>query len=280
MTASPYQTILLATDFSEHSANAARLGARLAARMGAKLTVAHVVPQTPPQVGAWGTTAPAQVAFPEVADLDDVRKRVVAWAREHGVPPDAAAVVTYGAEAGAGLAQLATEAGADLIIIGAKGHSRIERLLLGSTAQHVVRSLACDVLVVRPSGGELRRVVVATDFGAPAADAAQRARAVAEPDADVVALHVRDRTIAGMALEPEDAEPRLTEFVAQALGPSARVALAEGSPAEKIVEFAAKEKADLIAIGNRGVRRLERFLLGSVAEDVTEKAPCSVLVAR
>jgi len=44
---------------------------------------------------------------------------------------------------------LATEVGADLILVGTHGHSGLERLVVGSTAERVVRHAGCPVLVVR-----------------------------------------------------------------------------------------------------------------------------------
>jgi nucleotide-binding universal stress UspA family protein len=54
----------------------------------------------------------------------------------------------------------------------------------------------------------------------------------------------------------------------------------QGHPVEAIVETAEKEKFDLIIIGSRGLGRLGRILLGSVAEGVIHNAPCPVLVIR
>jgi nucleotide-binding universal stress UspA family protein len=53
-----------------------------------------------------------------------------------------------------------------------------------------------------------------------------------------------------------------------------------GAPAEQLLEEASESKAALIVVGTHGRRGLEHLLLGSVAEEVTQKAACSVLVAR
>jgi len=52
------------------------------------------------------------------------------------------------------------------------------------------------------------------------------------------------------------------------------------SPADTILDAAAKAKADLIVIGHRGSSNLERFLIGSVAHALVTYAPCSVLVVK
>ncbi|MCK9375337.1 MAG: universal stress protein [Syntrophobacterales bacterium] len=50
-----------------------------------------------------------------------------------------------------------------------------------------------------------------------------------------------------------------------------------GSPAEKILEVAKKEKIDLIIMGAHGRKGLERAIFGSVADKVVQSAPCPVM---
>jgi nucleotide-binding universal stress UspA family protein len=54
----------------------------------------------------------------------------------------------------------------------------------------------------------------------------------------------------------------------------------EADPADAILDVAADQKADLIVLGDRGLRGVTRFLLGSVSDRVTRHAPCSVMVVR
>jgi len=53
-----------------------------------------------------------------------------------------------------------------------------------------------------------------------------------------------------------------------------------GSPAEKILDLAKKEKADMIVIGSRGRNGAGRFPLGGVSSKIIAYAPCEVLVVR
>lgn len=54
----------------------------------------------------------------------------------------------------------------------------------------------------------------------------------------------------------------------------------EGEPAEAILTAAEETKADLIIVGNKGMTGARRFLLGSVPNNVSHHAPCSVMIAR
>jgi nucleotide-binding universal stress UspA family protein len=53
-----------------------------------------------------------------------------------------------------------------------------------------------------------------------------------------------------------------------------------GNPADEILRAAGRAKSDAIVVGAKGVGRVRRFLLGSVAQRVAQHAPCSVLVVR
>jgi nucleotide-binding universal stress UspA family protein len=54
----------------------------------------------------------------------------------------------------------------------------------------------------------------------------------------------------------------------------------EGDPAEAILNVAEETKADLIVVGNKGMTGARRFLLGSVPNNISHHAPCSVMVVR
>ena len=54
----------------------------------------------------------------------------------------------------------------------------------------------------------------------------------------------------------------------------------EGNPADAILNVAEKTGADLIVVGNKGMAGARRFLLGSVPNNVSHHAPCSVVIVR
>ena len=54
----------------------------------------------------------------------------------------------------------------------------------------------------------------------------------------------------------------------------------EGEPAEAILNVAEETKADLIVVGNKGMTGARRFLLGSVPNNVSHHAPCSVIIVQ
>ena len=54
----------------------------------------------------------------------------------------------------------------------------------------------------------------------------------------------------------------------------------EGGPADSILDVAEQTKADVIVVGNKGMTGARRFLLGSVPNNISHHAPCSVLIVR
>ena len=54
----------------------------------------------------------------------------------------------------------------------------------------------------------------------------------------------------------------------------------EADPADAILNVAEQAKADLIVVGNKGMTGARRYLLGSVPNNVSHHAPCSVIIVR
>lgn len=71
-----------------------------------------------------------------------------------------------------------------------------------------------------------------------------------------------------------------TDEVLRKAGFKVQTVVEEGDPKAKILEHAAKWKADLIVLGSHGRKGAEYFLLGSVSEAVARHASCSVQIVR
>jgi len=63
-------------------------------------------------------------------------------------------------------------------------------------------------------------------------------------------------------------------------GIKAEEVVKEGNVANEIINFAKKEKVDLIAIGSRGLGKIPGFLLGSISNKIANRAPCAVLIVK
>ena len=116
----------------------------------------------------------------------------------------------------------------------------------------------------------MRRIVVATDRSESADRAAAWAMDMAERyEAELVVVQVVETA------SPE-VEAELARF-AEAAGARARV-VADADPSGAIVRTAAKEKADVLVVGNVGMSGRREFLLGNVPNRVSHNAPCTVVI--
>jgi nucleotide-binding universal stress UspA family protein len=95
------------------------------------------------------------------------------------------------------------------------------------------------------------------------------------------ALDVPD-DVTWMITPHEDADEVLAEAaeIAEEEGVPVRCHAREGDPASAILDVAEETGADLIVLGNKGMTGARRFLLGSVPNQVSHHAPCSVLIVR
>jgi nucleotide-binding universal stress UspA family protein len=145
------QTILAPTDFSEFSTHALRYACEFARRFGAQLHLLHVIDEsrtTPdPLLGA-------PVAEAEIRDLqrgaESALLELPAADWRDGVDV-AARIVQIGAPF-LEIIRYAKDNAIDLIVIGTHGRSGLAHVLIGSTAERVIRKSPCPVLTVRPEG--------------------------------------------------------------------------------------------------------------------------------
>lgn len=247
-----YKRILLGTDGSESARRAAGVAVALATAAKAELIIAHAYEA---RSGSEEKLAPAL----ETAEAGGITK--VSSELREGPPADV-------------LGALAEEKDAGLIVIsGGRG----QRYTLGSVAHRLSHHAPCDLLIVsereRPAGSPYARVLIATDGSATADRAARKGYDLAESVGAPVTL-----VFVG---HPATGELITKDTVAVFAGETeTNVQLLEGEPAERILDAAESEGADLIIVGNKGMTGAKRFLLGAVPAKVSEYADRDVLIAR
>jgi nucleotide-binding universal stress UspA family protein len=140
------QRILCAVDFAPSSQVAVGFALDLARQVGGAVTLLHVVES--PDDGEPRTDAHVDIPEHLRQPMADARERLQALAPRREAGQDVSHVVAHGRPKSQILAH-ATDAGADLIVMGAQGREGIGLALLGSTTERVVRDAACPVLTVR-----------------------------------------------------------------------------------------------------------------------------------
>jgi len=191
-------------------------------------------------------------------------------------------------------ALLTASAGADLLVVGARGMGGFKGLMLGSISQQCLHHTSVPIAVVRgePATTDREsRIVVAVD----GSDTAQRALAWALDEARaraarVTAVHAwHPAYVSGYpytepVFEPDEFERASRQVVAAAIEAADSSGLAapveqrsaRGGAAAAILDAAAG--ADLIVMGSRGLGGFKGLLLGSVTAQVTHHAEATVVV--
>ncbi len=138
--------ILVPVDFSEFSKKAVRYAVRFAEQFGASLILVHVVdPVRYPE----SVIIPPAMEEANQARVRQARKALGAFARKVLPVTVTSETVPLLGVPFEEIVKAAKTMEADLIVIGTHGHTGLKHLLLGSTAERVVRLAPCPVLTVR-----------------------------------------------------------------------------------------------------------------------------------
>jgi len=289
------ERVLAATDLSAPARHAAERAALVAKDTGATLRLVHVI--NDPALGHLRRLLPES--------RDDVEPRIrqkvdhdVARLGDHlaqayGVTAHSD-VVTGGLIAG--ILGHAAASRADLLVLGARGTSYMRQLMLGSTAERLVRKSDRPLLVVKqPPHESYRRALVTLDFSPSSLAVLALARAVA-PQADLVLLHAYDVPYEDWMRTAGVSEEALQHYQQAARQHAAKDMLAllgsddlksgdvpavilHGDPTLRIIEQEQERDCDLIVIGKQGETVTEEFLLGSVTKHILQQSQADVLVS-
>jgi len=187
---------------------------------------------------------------------------------------------------------------AQLLVLGAHGHSPLRDALIGSLGLRVLSKCQQPILVVKqPPEEAYRRVVVPVDFS-PHSAAALRMALTMAPEAKITMVHAFEVPFEGKLMLAGASEAELRRYRSEAQQKALRgirqmlsdipekeasriVHLVEqADPAVLTLEEAEDFGADLIVIGKHGRSLVEELLLGSVTRHVLSDATCDVLVAQ
>ncbi len=294
------KTILVPMDFSRASAIAVTYAVSIAQKFGAAIHLLHVMAED--ESARAGTAHLMRETGESIEFLSEKLRKVH---QEH-VPsfwPKNCHVLT--GRPYQEICRQAREINADLIVLGTRGNTGLTRVLLGSTAERVVRFAPCPVYVARSaqleadpdakprfSGDDvtIRQILVPTDFSqcamaglmygalwAKAFDAKLRLLFVLFPAAPVLV----DRIAMNLPTDAMTA-PADTRLEMEAL---AQIDILKGVKCEPKIRFgyatdticAEADDADLVVISTHGRSGFKHALMGSVAEQVVRYARCSVL---
>lgn len=183
----------------------------------------------------------------------------------------------------------AEESGCELIVMGRRGMTRLERALLGSETDRVIGHFKGTTLVIpRKSLLKFDNILIATDGSKYSDNALDEAISLAKyykgalHIVNVVSISDEFQTVVPEAADKiiDSATHYLTELKSEAerAGVNAEIYVREGEPYKVIVELASNVKAGIIIMGSHGRTGLIKIFMGSVTSRVIGHAPCPVMV--
>lgn len=141
----PYNNILVAVDSSKESKKAFERALQLAKENNTPLAIAHVV-----DFPIYSDYKPYDTQIIDLAKesagelMTNFKNQAVAFGL-----PDIEIIIRTGSAKRELIKQVIPEVKPDLIVLGATGTNALERVLVGSVSEYIIRHAPCDVLVVR-----------------------------------------------------------------------------------------------------------------------------------
>jgi nucleotide-binding universal stress UspA family protein len=277
-----HRDVLLATDGSRAALAATRVVGALASRWSMTPTVVTVVP--PPAtvldpVGAgiaFGAGIEEQVRAEVYSQLE--LSSLSAASRETLVGSPAAEIV-----------RVAKERGSDLIVLGLRPHTLLDRVFRDETALSVMRHASVPVLAVTPALRRLpRRIAVAIDFSRASMAAARAALSLVDAGGAIELVYVEPRT-ESVTEEKEGYSTIYAQGVAAAFvrlrnelstrpDVTVETVVLHGHVVSELLSFAERADIDLIALGSQRHTIARRAFVGGVTSALARAGACSLLV--
>jgi nucleotide-binding universal stress UspA family protein len=291
------ERILCPTDFSKFAFRAADYAVALGGHYDAEVHFLHVIPSALIHPEQYPYVAEAIPLAPEFRQRALERlDAFVALSRAEGVR------TRFSVVEGAPVSAILEAAEADrssLLCLGTHGREGVERLILGSVAEKVLRKSRCPVLTVSEPGDErapkeavFRNILCAVDFATLSLKAVEYCLSLAQEAGGRLTLvnavewfpdeptWIGSPNVSDYRKEMEEqVRTRLEEIVPREARQwcDVSVVVRSGKAYRELLAVAAERKADLIAMGVRGRNPLDLMLFGSTTQHVVRHAECPVL---
>jgi nucleotide-binding universal stress UspA family protein len=278
------KNILFATDFSSVSEKAAAYAKALALNFRSSVEIAHVL--DPSVVTSYKAILGKPFKERQRIGNQNLSKVQQDFA---GSGIEARTSLAEGRRPPAALLNLAKQHDTDLIIAGTHSKWGLERLVLGSTAEDLIRNAACPVLTVgphakQPQDGPLvfRTIIYATDFSVEAAKAAVFALSFAQDSgAHLYFCYVSESEPLPEETATLDAplKAALNKMIPESVYEwcSPETIVRHGDAAEAILELAERVNADLIVLGARNASFWLTHVEHGLTPDLLAEATCPVM---
>lgn len=272
------KTILVPVDFSTPSENALKVAASLAKKNHAEIIVLHVMEIAEPLMGTeqYYMGDQKMVFFLKLAQ----QKFAGFLDKEFLEGIKVTDLIEVGSTAH-GIAHMVEKHPVDLIVMGSKGSSGLEEMLIGSNTEKVVRNSEVPVLVIKNDIQEfhVRKVVFASDFSMENLPAYQKAkRFAADFNAEMKLMYVN--TPGDKFKSTSEIREKMRGFLSHtetSYRPENIIVYNDYTVEYGVLNGAHFFSVDLIAMPTHGRKGLAHFFTGSIAEDVTNHSNIPVI---
>lgn len=167
---------------------------------------------------------------------------------------------------------------AELIIMGSHGAGNLREIILGSTAERVVRFALKPVIVipVKPAKGLFKKIIFASDFAPEAYGIFPFVREIAKINSSEIHL-LKVNTMDQFSRTIDDRK-KIQDFSRKFGGGFVTSLYSDYMKEEGILNYAHEVKADLIAIGTHGKKGLRRFFSEDVSEGIVRLSHIPILI--
>jgi nucleotide-binding universal stress UspA family protein len=279
------KNILIAIDGSDSSTNALHQTIKFAKEKNCKVTVLTVLP--PYERGLeLGIVKNIKVVFRSLGEK--ILAGALAVAQEGGIQVETVLGEGNTHEA---IIDTAQSKDCDLIIVGRRGLTHLDRAFMGSITARVIGYSPIDVLVIpHDSTVKWGNILLAVDGSKYSEFAVDKAISMVRSCGGKInilsVVDVSDELFAqapNLVKEMVSSAHEMVESVkgkVMSAGIEAEAFVREGETHEKILHMAKELNADLICMGSHGRTGLKRLLMGSVTEKVIGSASLPVLVVK
>jgi nucleotide-binding universal stress UspA family protein len=265
--------ILWATDFSDEAQDALLYAEVFAKTFKSRLTALHVVPDFSPAVYDMSASYRGDLSKTIETVKLEAKAKLEAMAKARAIPIDTV-LVRQGSPSKV-IVEVSKEEKADLIVMGRKGLSGMQKLFIGSVAHNVLRRSCVPVLVTKKQSGkpQVNKILVPTDFSKQEESEQDYALQLAKGfNASMMLLYVLELFGHDLRFVDELFKDVMVKLQKKSRRGEAGVEIAEDvykaiNAPSGIVDYAETHKFDLIVMSTY-VHKLERFLLGSTTEKV------------
>lgn len=270
------KTILVPFDFSDQAENAFEFAQGLAKKTNAHLKLLHVL-ETPTMtsLGTMGTVESGhgidQIYVMEL--VEKRKKQLAAIEAEHKEADFKFSTKLIFGNPYAGISNEVAEFDANLIVMGSKGSSGLEELLIGSNTEKVVRNATCPVITIKDKRdvNDIKTIVFASDFTKESATVVNKLKKLTSAlSAQLCLVKINTPSIFENS---RDSLRSMQEFIKEHELENAKFEIYNSSSEEEgIIEYAEDINADMIAMATHGRTGFLHLLSGSIAEDVVNHA--------